>query len=92
MICPMANNQIIISKKPKIGAKDFLPLETEIIRRVPRVTSITLAMKISTGRTNNENVSDAKINAISIFFCLFECIIHKVHPIEQLENYYKEDV
>jgi len=58
MICPIAKSHIIISKNPKSGARNLLPLETKIIRIVSRLISITRAVKISNGRMINEDVSE----------------------------------
>jgi hypothetical protein len=49
MICPMAIIQMKTSKKPRIGAITLFPLETKIMRMVPRDTSITRAMRINNG-------------------------------------------
>jgi hypothetical protein len=37
------------SKKPRMGARFFFPLEMKIMRNVPRLTSATLAMKTIIG-------------------------------------------
>jgi hypothetical protein len=45
----MAKSQINISKNPTIGARYFIPLETNITRIVPILTSTTLETKIRKG-------------------------------------------
>ena len=54
----MASNQIMISTNPTIGARYFIPFETNIILNVPRLTSQTRAKNINNGNTINEYVSE----------------------------------
>ncbi len=68
IICPIAKSHIIISKNPKIGARNFLPLETKMILIVPSVISSTLAVKMSSGRMINENVSKLVILTMLVEF------------------------
>ena len=42
----IAKSQIKISKNPISGATAFSPLEMKLMRRVPRVTSMTRARKM----------------------------------------------
>src|SRR5438874_9934146 len=50
MIWPMANSQILTSKKPRSGARTFMPLAIKMIRIVLRVTTHSSATKTSRGR------------------------------------------
>jgi hypothetical protein len=70
----MATNQIKISKKPHMGARNFIPLDTKIMRTVPIETSATLAKKISSGIMIQLNISESKNAVMSISTSLFNIL------------------
>ena len=53
----MASSQINISKKPKIGATLRNPRDKDIIRMVPKVTSVIRARKINIGKMTQLNTA-----------------------------------
>src|SRR5205823_3531091 len=63
MIWPMANSQMLISKKPSTGASTFMPRETAMMRTVPRVTTHISARKISNG-INGQAASELPMTTV----------------------------
>lgn len=53
----MATSHISTSKNPSIGAKNFFPLDTNIILIVPMDTSNILEIKMRAGKTTQLNTS-----------------------------------
>ena len=53
MTWEIAHSQVVTSKKPKIGASDFMPRDTKIMRKVPKVTTANSARKILIRRKIN---------------------------------------
>jgi hypothetical protein len=57
----MAKSQIVISKKPRTGAKSFMPRDTKIMRSVEIVTTLNSARKTTMGKKENaENRSESQ--------------------------------
>src|SRR5258708_7657213 len=50
MIWPMANSQMLISKKPSTDAMVFIPRDRKMIRMVESVTTQSSAKKMSSGK------------------------------------------
>lgn len=60
MIWPMANSQMLTSKKPSVDANPFIPRDTKMIRMVDSVTTVTSAANTTTG---NSGDTDAIVSA-----------------------------
>src|SRR5262245_54654782 len=65
MIWLMAKSHIMTSKKPRSGARNFMPRETKMIRMVPRVTTVNSARKISNGKVGKSVTTELKSASIN---------------------------
>jgi hypothetical protein len=75
----MARSQMSNSKNPTNGARYLVPLETNMMRIVPRLTSKTRAIKISSGKTSHVYMPELVSAKKAIM--LISLMVRKCHVI-----------